>query len=659
MKMFKSKDRWRRTRLFLVGVLCASLVSPALASQPPNLLDDNRDDTALSITESALFTTAIGLLGFSVNPLIGTYLPVDITGRVLAHPKIHNLYLDDDWDAHNPDAPTSAQLDAFTRELAASHYLDGASQYGVHAAEFTGSHGRSLLCSPLQPRLDRAEFVELLAWVSCEVSFSPPVPGLIPPLTGVPQTNDDALYVIYLPRSMDIVDGGCGSLSGVHFFGAAPNFKFLDVFGIPLPIPVPYAQTFAYAVIPTKCASGDVQGIRDHITEAASHEIIESATDPLVGTGWMNNIVTGSDGNILSLTIDQLSNVGLDLRAGEVADICELGGTPGPPAFQHPTSAVTLPVTDPSLDNRIKVAPYWSNADARAHASDPNFNACVPFLPTSKVTFGSPNFTGPGGKYITSATTVTIDATDGGDNTPAASVSFRSYPAGATTLPDFTTQPPPVHFNVTGADGAYVIETFATANNGVVEVAHSVRAILDNTAPVSTIVVPAATEYSHSDTLTLDYSTSDGTGSGVASTTVSLDGSTTLSGHGLASGQVINLLTELALGPHSFSVSGTDNLANAGISSVPFTIVVTPDGIKRDVNLFRAAGLIKNDGLANSLLATLSTAEQARASGNCSTSANNYEAFIQQLQAQSGKGIDAAAATIMIGDAQYLVAHCQ
>jgi hypothetical protein len=105
-------------------------------------------------------------------------------------------------------------------------------------------------------------------------------------------------------------------------------------------------------------------------------------------------------------------------------------------------------------------------------------------------------------------------------------------------------------------------------------------------------------------------------------------------------------------------VSGIDNLANAGVSSVSFTIVVTPESIKQDVNLFLAAGLIKNAGLANSLLATLSAAEQARAMGNCSTSANNYQAFIQQLQAQSAKGVDASAATIMIGDAQYLVAHC-
>jgi hypothetical protein len=499
--------------------------------------------------------------------------------------------------------------------------------------------------------------VELLAWVSCEVSVSPPVPGLIPPLTGVPQTNDDTLYVIYLPRSMDIVDGGCDSLSGVHFFGAAPNFKFLDVFGIPLPIPVPYAQTFAYAVIPTKCASGDPQAIRDHITEAASHEIIESATDPLVGTGWINNIVTGSDGNILSLTIDQLSNVGLDLRAGEVADICELGGTPGPPAFQHPTSPVAIPVNDPSLDNRIKVAPYWSNADAQAHVSDPTFNACVPLLPTSKVTFGSPNFAGAGGEYVTSGTTVTIEATDGGTNTPAASVSYRSYPQG-TTPPDFTTQPPPVQFTLAGADGAYVVEAFATGNNGFVEVAHSVTAILDNTAPVSTIVVPAATSYAHSDTLTLDYSTSDGTGSGVASTTTSLDGSSTLNGHDLASGQVINLLTELSLGPHSFTVAGVDNVANAGVSALSFTIVVSPESIKQDVNLFLAAGLIKNGGMANSLLAKLSSAEQARARGNCSPAAHEYDAFIHELQAQAGKGIDASAATIMTADAQYLVSHC-
>ncbi len=656
----RPKARFRRMKLFAIAVLCASLVAPSFADAPPKLLDDNRNDVALAIAESAAFTAAALLLGFNINPFIATTLPVVVSGRVLDHPKIHNIYLDDDWDANNPDAPTSAQLDRFTQELVSSHYFDAASQYGVNRAAFTGSHGRSLLCAPVQPVFSHAEFVELLAWVTCEVSFSPPVPGLIPPLTGVPQTNDDTLYVIYLPRSMTIVDGGCDQLSAYHFFGAAPNFKFEDIFGVPIPIPIPYSQTFAYAVVPTSCASGDAQQIRDHITKAASHEIIEAAVNPLVGTGWINNsVVTDLHGSFVSQLFDVFSNIDLDLKVGEAADICEAGGThTGPPAFQHPTPAVPLPVSDPSLDNRIMVAPYWSNADAEAHVNDATpFNACVPLMPASTLTFGTPTFPGAGGTFVTSGTTLTVDATVGGSRTDVASVSYRFFPQG-TPPPDYTTQQPPAQFTVSGSDGRYVVEIFATGNNGLVEVSHSVVAILDNTAPVTTIVVPAATQYAHSDTLTLDYSTTDGAGSGVASSTASLDGSTTLSGHGLASGQVINLLTEMSLGPHSFSVEGVDNVVNHGLSTVSFTIVVTPDSIKQDVSLFLAAGLIKNSGEANSLLSKLSAAAAARAGGDCATAARDYDAFIHELRAQSGKGVDASAATIMIGDAQYLIANC-
>ena len=63
-------------------------------------------------------------------------------------------------------------------------------------------------------------------------------------------------------------------------------------------------------------------------------------------------------------------------------------------------------------------------------------------------------------------------------------------------------------------------------------------------------------------------------------------------------------------------------------------------------------------GLANSFSAMLKAAADARARGNCQTAANNYRAFINGLQAQLGKGVDAGAAQIMIADAQYLIAHC-
>jgi FIMAH domain-containing protein len=175
--------------------------------------------------------------------------------------------------------------------------------------------------------------------------------------------------------------------------------------------------------------------------------------------------------------------------------------------------------------------------------------------------------------------------------------------------------------------------------------------------PVITIVQPAPTQYLHSDVLTLDYSVAD-SGCGVSSVTPRMDGMTMVHGHGLESGQAINLLTELTTGDHTFTIDAVDNVGGASTESVTFTIIVTPESIKDDVNEFLATGAIRNRGLANSLLAKLNAAARARARGNCKSEDNEYEAFVNELQAQSGNGVDAAAAAIMIADAQYLIAHC-
>jgi hypothetical protein len=625
--------------LIIAGTLAATAIH---AGGLPNLLDDNRGNLALEATETAAFNLAISTAGFFADPLTFTYPPVLIEGRVLHHPKIHNLYLDDDWDGNNPDAPTRAQLDTFTRELVSSGYFDAAGQYGVGSGSFTGSHERSVLCAPLQPIAGHAEFVEILAWVTCEVGFNPlPVPGVFPALTGVPKADDDSLYVVYLPRSVTIADGGCDQLSAYHFFGAVPDID------IEIIVPVPRSQTFAFAVVPTACAgSSTPDQIRNRITRAASHEIIEAATDPIVATGWINNsIVTDSDDGFFSKLINSFSNISTDLKAGEAADICDENGTLlGAPAFQHPTKPIPILASDPSLGASFLVAPYWANQQ----------NACAPFVPKSTLTLGTPSFASV---FVTSATPIKINAVDGGSGKGVASIAFRFYPEG-TTPPAFTTQAPPVSFSLSGSDGRYTVDMFATGNNGIVEVTHSSVVVLDNSAPVITIVQPTATEYPHSAVLKLDYSANDGTGSGVASTTASLDGSTALNGHGLPNGQSINLLTELALGPHSFSVQSVDHVGNDAIKSVSFTIVVTPESIKQDVDLFTAAGLIRDPSLPTALLAKLDSAAEARARGNCSQSASLYAAFISLLQAQSGKGVDPTAAAIMIADAQFLITHC-
>ena len=126
--------------------------------------------------------------------------------------------------------------------------------------------------------------------------------------------------------------------------------------------------------------------------------------------------------------------------------------------------------------------------------------------------------------------------------------------------------------------------------------------------------------YSHSSAITLSYSVRDGTGSGVAEFTPTVDGITTLAGHGFANGQVINLMTELPLGAHTFRIGAIDNVGNSGTTSVTFNIIVTAQSILSDVNQFYAAGKITQDE-ATSLIATLNSGAKARAAGNCPNAA--------------------------------------
>jgi hypothetical protein len=283
---------------------------------------------------------------------------------------------------------------------------------------------------------------------------------------------------------------------------------------------------------------------------------------------------------------------------------------------------------------------------------------------------GTPNF----GQFVTSSTPFTLGSTAPG----AQGFQYRSYLQGGTlpTYPSVPVQPFPVHWThadlpagkhsvpvfLTGADGPYFLQYSAESFGQLLEPRHTESLILDNTPPVIGFVQPQATTYAHSAVLTLGYSVTDGPGSGVASFAPTMDGLTTLFGHGLASGQAINLLTELKLGPHTFRITAADNLNNNDASSVTFTIIVTPESIKGDVTQFLAAGKIKNQGIALALLGPLNAAAKARASGSCAKEKNVYQplyrAFINELKALSGKGVDPTAAQIMIADAQYLIANC-
>jgi len=179
----------------------------------------------------------------------------------------------------------------------------------------------------------------------------------------------------------------------------------------------------------------------------------------------------------------------------------------------------------------------------------------------------------------------------------------------------------------------------------------------DTFPPAITINQPTARQYVHTDTLTLDYSAVDVGGAGLKDLGALMDGSPTVAGHGLASGQAIRLLREMKLGSHTFTVNADDYLGNAGSASVTFEIIATANSIKDDVRQFVADGSITQDE-GNSLLKKLDAAGKARTKGNCDNATTDYEAFINEVQSQTGKKIDPIAAQILIDDAQYLMAHC-
>jgi len=100
---------------------------------------------------------------------------------------------------------------------------------------------------------------------------------------------------------------------------------------------------------------------------------------------------------------------------------------------------------------------------------------------------------------------------------------------------------------------------------------------------------------------------------------------------------------------------------------------VTPQSIIDDVRAALASGAIDNAGVAGSLLAKLNAAADARAGtaassarlNGCATSAGIYQAFINEVNAQSGatssstRGhITPAAASRLVSEAQFLIANC-
>jgi SdrD B-like domain len=285
--------------------------------------------------------------------------------------------------------------------------------------------------------------------------------------------------------------------------------------------------------------------------------------------------------------------------------------------------------------------------------------------PSSTLTIGIPQYISNSLLFVSAATPFTVTGTD--QDSGMQNIWYRDFPQGG-SAPAYT----PVIgstgvFNLAGTDGWYEADTYATDNAGNDGGSNSAIAYLDSTAPVATITNPAATQYGHSDTLTLSYSVSDGSGSGVKSVTPRMDGQTATQFCGatspncLDSGQSVYLYS-MSLTPHTFSVDSVDNVGNSGTGSVTFTITVTPESLKGDVNNLTSQGCI--DNISQSLIAKLNATEGLISKGQLQAAINTLAALVNEVQVQAGKHISTSCkdpsgrsfnpAQLLLSDAQYL-----
>lgn len=296
--------------------------------------------------------------------------------------------------------------------------------------------------------------------------------------------------------------------------------------------------------------------------------------------------------------------------------------------------------------------------------------------PAATLAIGDPQYNG----FVSSATPFTLSSSDLG----VQGFQYRFHEQGG-PLPTYATSPFPIHWtsaNLSGGasslsvylngasdigDGPYDFQYAAQSIWNLLEPRHTSSVTLDTTPPVATITQPAATQYGHNVTLTLGYSVSDGSGSGVKSFTPKMDGETASqfcaasNPNCLDSGQPIYLIS-MSLGTHTFSVDSVDNVNNAGTNSVIFTITVTFDSLKGDVNDLVSLGCI--DNISQSLLSKISAAQNLNGKGQTQAAINTLSALINEVQAQAGKHISTTCTDpsgrpfnpvqLLIGDAQYL-----
>lgn len=195
-----------------------------------------------------------------------------MSGDVISQPQIVAVY----WG--NQNAGIEAGMNQFYSQLVSSPYLNGLREYAtpsknIGSASFSG--GFAIRQGEAGTTVDT---VEIARELDRQISSG-----------ALPYPNENTIYLVHLGEWMD-------SVMGSNIFGAAvgvppgaPYCAYHFTARIQIPTPVPFLSIFGpkirIAVIPdqgmigTPCGSVGVAAF-DSTTTAASHELVETITDP-------------------------------------------------------------------------------------------------------------------------------------------------------------------------------------------------------------------------------------------------------------------------------------------------------------------------------------------------------------------------------------------
>jgi 2',3'-cyclic-nucleotide 2'-phosphodiesterase (5'-nucleotidase family) len=171
----------------------------------------------------------------------------------------------------------------------------------------------------------------------------------------------------------------------------------------------------------------------------------------------------------------------------------------------------------------------------------------------------------------------------------------------------------------------------------------------DVVPPVVTVSSPVSTTYTRSTPIVIRFTATD-PGTGVRELVATLDGATVTNGLALD-------MVALPVGSHTLRVVATDGASNTATVTVAFVLGVTVDSLTGTTQQLYSLGQIDSKGVLTSLLAKLKYAKALILSGNVAGAKAALQTFIAAVQAQSGKHISSSAATLMVGDANWLLAQ--